>query len=356
MVMKRTFLIAVFTLATSLAYAQADDATLLPGAELPLQGACGDQGVVSESKSGSGTISTFACAGSASEMVNLSYSDGSFDRCIYIDNTDVDKKSYFIPVQTIKEWVAFKLATQPGGTLHNKIKIAYGCEAATITDSCDKVQKLPRARAGIGVTLNSVGTKRLTYVCSALNTCGTWTLATNEGTCAINGMCGSANTVPMASSPVANLCSAGIATEVVQGAQQWEWECKGLNGGTDAPCISPIIRNGECGPADGASTATIPLAGLCNVGAAAMTESTFDRYNWICAGENGGENVACGAPRMSGHWVVEKNLTCINVAAQHSEQPCGEAGSVCVPLGSHCIQPTGECDKGLSNAVQMRCQ
>ncbi len=354
--MKRTLLIAVFTLAASLAYAQADDATLLPGAELPLQGACGNQGIVSDTKSGSGTISTFACSGTASEMVNLAYSDGSYDRCIYIDNTDAEKNSYFIPVQTVKEWVAFKLATQPGGTLHNKIKVTYGCEAATIMDSCNKIQKLPRARAGIGVTVDSIGTRRLMYVCSALNTCGAWTVVSTEGSCAINGMCGASNTVPMASVPVGNLCIAGSPTDVVQGTHQWEWECKGLNGGTDASCASPIIRNGECGPADGVSTPTIPTMGLCNVGAPAISEPSPEKYSWICAGENGGENAQCGAPRPAGRWVLEKNLNCVNVAAQQSDQACGAAGSTCIPVGSLCVQPTGECDKGLSNAVQMRCQ
>lgn len=208
----------------------------------------------------------------------------------------------------------------------------------------------------MAITLDSVGTKRLTYVCSASNTCGTWTLASSEGSCAINGMCGSSNTVPMASVPVTNLCMTGVATDVSQGMQQWEWECKGLNGGTDAACASPIIRNGECGTADGISAQAQPTTGLCNVGAPAIADPTPEKFSWICAGENGGENAACGAPRIAGRWVLEKNLVCVDVAAQHSEQSCGAAGSACVPIGSRCIQPTGECDKGLSNAVQMRCQ
>lgn len=49
----------------------------------------------------------------------------------------------------------------------------------------------------------------------------------------LDGACGSADGAPSATEPAANLCSAGIAMSVTGSGGQWQWGCKGENGGAD---------------------------------------------------------------------------------------------------------------------------
>lgn len=49
----------------------------------------------------------------------------------------------------------------------------------------------------------------------------------------LDGACGSADGAASATEPAANLCSAGIAMSVTGSAGQWQWGCKGENGGAD---------------------------------------------------------------------------------------------------------------------------
>jgi len=65
----------------------------------------------------------------------------------------------------------------------------------------------------------------------------------------IDGVCGSANGVPVSAAPNTNLCSAGTATAVT-GSGPWSWTCAGSNGGFTAACTAPVVS----GPPPGAET------------------------------------------------------------------------------------------------------
>src|SRR5262249_44066881 len=54
----------------------------------------------------------------------------------------------------------------------------------------------------------------------------------------VNGSCGPANGVSVASAPSVNLCSSGSAASVT-GTGPWSWTCAGINGGTTASCSAP---------------------------------------------------------------------------------------------------------------------
>src|SRR5690625_1835144 len=49
----------------------------------------------------------------------------------------------------------------------------------------------------------------------------------------LDGACGSADGAASATEPAANLCSAGLAMSVSGSDDQWQWGCKGENGGAD---------------------------------------------------------------------------------------------------------------------------
>ena len=74
------------------------------------------------------------------------------------------------------------------------------------------------------------------------------------------------------------------------------WECRGVNGGADAQCRR---ENGRCGPAQGVSTSTFPVeADLCEHGASNVQDGVAAdfEYNWQCLGLNGGSNAFCSTP------------------------------------------------------------
>ncbi|NLY15372.1 MAG: DUF1566 domain-containing protein [Gammaproteobacteria bacterium] len=53
------------------------------------------------------------------------------------------------------------------------------------------------------------------------------------------GVCGIAVETATATAPIANLCSAGTATQVTTANGQHSWQCKGENGGAAASCAAP---------------------------------------------------------------------------------------------------------------------
>ena len=73
----------------------------------------------------------------------------------------------------------------------------------------------------------------------------------------INGTCGSAASSPASLLPSANLCSAGTASVVSVGSNQYSWTCSGSNGGTSATC-NTSWSNTATGSAQGAVSAPAP--------------------------------------------------------------------------------------------------
>lgn len=68
---------------------------------------------------------------------------------------------------------------------------------------------------------------------------GAASATTQSSTAVVNGVCGGANGMALASAPTANLCSVGTATSVT-GSGPWAWSCAGANGGTTASCSATV--------------------------------------------------------------------------------------------------------------------
>ena len=69
----------------------------------------------------------------------------------------------------------------------------------------------------------------------------------------VNGACGSAESTPSVTAPVANLCNFGNPTAVLDGGANWLWSCNGVNGGSNANCSTskaPTLRY-YCGSSGG---------------------------------------------------------------------------------------------------------
>lgn len=58
-------------------------------------------------------------------------------------------------------------------------------------------------------------------------------------TVTVNGLCGSANNVPTAIAPAADLCSFGTPTPL-SGSGPWTWQCMGEGGGLTVSCSASI--------------------------------------------------------------------------------------------------------------------
>lgn len=65
----------------------------------------------------------------------------------------------------------------------------------------------------------------------------------------INGTCGTANGVAVATAPTANLCATGTANPAtLTGPGPWLWLCDGSGSGRAASCSAPIVRSGGYSP------------------------------------------------------------------------------------------------------------
>ena len=112
----------------------------------------------------------------------------------------------------------------------------------------------------------------------------------------VNGSCGTANGVASASTPSANLCSAGSNTTVTSSGNSWTWDCNGSYG-TNASCSAPWIRAGACGTAVSIQATTTPTTNLCSVGTPTVVTGTGP-WNWSCSGVNGGTTTTCVGPAL----------------------------------------------------------
>lgn len=113
--------------------------------------------------------------------------------------------------------------------------------------------------------------------------------------CPINGSCGAANGVGVASAPSSNLCTTGTAT-AVSGSGPFTWSCNGSGGGTNAACSAPLQINGACGSANGGAFYVPPAVNLCFAGFSSSVSGSGP-YTWTCTGANGGTNANCSALR-----------------------------------------------------------
>lgn len=123
---------------------------------------------------------------------------------------------------------------------------------------------------------------------------GYWNLSTPSV-----GSCGSANGSSISVAPASNLCSAGTASTVT-GNGPWNWNCIGINGGTNAICsASPTVVpvTGSCGFANSGSFTAAPSNNLCNSGTASSVSGSGP-WSWTCSGSNGGSSASCIALKI----------------------------------------------------------
>lgn len=110
-----------------------------------------------------------------------------------------------------------------------------------------------------------------------------------------SGDCGSAQGQYYDNAPTSGLCDAGTPSAVTSSSGRWNWQCAGVNGGSSVNCWAYDVDNGVCGPANGGSYESAPTTGLCSVGtASSVTDSGFN-WTWTCAGINGGSSAECSA-------------------------------------------------------------
>jgi len=109
-------------------------------------------------------------------------------------------------------------------------------------------------------------------------------LTTDDVSCSaprkLNGVCGSANGTSSANTPSANLCSAGVASEVTPSTNTFAWSCNGVNGGTASSCSATRIPS-ACGSANGSSFVDAPTTGLCNIGVPVSATLTWFNYDFL---------------------------------------------------------------------------
>jgi hypothetical protein len=127
--------------------------------------------------------------------------------------------------------------------------------------------------------------------------------ASCSATKGINGVCGSANTTTVSSTPVnPNLCAVdgGTATDVLTTLPTtYTWTCEGVGTEhTDANCYankSGVRVNGVCGSSNYTIVSAEPAENLCVAGGQSTVTTNSTTYTWTCDGISGGLSDACVA-------------------------------------------------------------
>jgi hypothetical protein len=205
------------------------------------------------------TVNQFGCLGA------FQFCPGTFE--LYYQGT----ADQFLhdPKGQVKAWIAFEQTQWALAEKNNLTKligetVKFKEKTATIDPSaillacqfgCGKGGKLANYFADAGRDCNARDVKdgNGVSICTNLITGAGQNVSCFTGAPVIpnpNGACGSSNGASLTSAPIANLCSAGMASSV-GGSGPWAWSCAGSNGGTTASCnANPITNSGPvaCGP------------------------------------------------------------------------------------------------------------
>lgn len=95
--------------------------------------------------------------------------------------------------------------------------------------------------------------------------------------------------------------SAGSSLQLIPGSG-WTWDCYGEGGGITGLCtqsMPPVEVPGVCGGATANTYATTPTSDLCSDGSPSSVTVNGARYEWTCAGVNGGSDASCSADHIS---------------------------------------------------------
>jgi len=153
------------------------------------------------------------------------------------------------------------------------------------------------------VTGMTAGATAFTWTCGGFNT-GAASALCSVNIIATNGACAAAYNT--ASTPGAEGCTSGSISSIVAPGTpggNYTYSCAGLAGGTTATgCIARQTVNGACGSAGGVSVASAPASNLCVAGSTATAVSGAGPWTWGCNGVNGGTSTTattCSAPLQS---------------------------------------------------------
>jgi hypothetical protein len=168
--------------------------------------------------------------------------------------------------------------------------------APTGTDACN-----PGTITGM-----TAGATAYTWTCAGFNT-GATSATCSVTMQATNGVCGSANGGNTLAAPTGTAaCSAGTITGMNSPAAggDYTWTCAGLAGGNPSgTCTAHQTVNGACGSANGVAVASAPSTNLCVAGTTATAVVGTGPWTWGCNGVNGGTSTsatACSAPVATG--------------------------------------------------------
>ncbi len=143
----------------------------------------------------------------------------------------------------------------------------------------------------------------------------------------VNGACGSANGTPSLVAPSANLCSAGTASAVTSGTNNFTWSCNGANGGTNVSCTAPhqYTVTATAG-ANGTLTCTSPVTGGNTTTCIANPTTGFNTQSISgCGGTATGAEVNS---YTTGAITADCTVAATFVAAAPTDGHCGSANGV----------------------------
>jgi hypothetical protein len=185
---------------------------------------------------------------------------------------------------------------------------ATGCEVGTYADTTDTSEDWKWECTDSGITIECSSPKPAT-----------------------NGQCGSAhNSGAQSSEPSSNLCGDGIYSNTADTLNDWQWECLGTNGGSDASCSTPrTAQNGSCRTdytdTDGydSEPATDTATG-CTAGEFNNIADSSTHWQWECRGIGGGTTDSCSALAK----VV--NGQCRTYGGSHEPSPATDTATGCL--------------------------
>ncbi len=170
----------------------------------------------------------------------------------------------------------------------------------------------------------------------------------------VHGACGASNGTNRSSAPSTGLCNAGNATSVTYGSNKWNWSCQGINSGTTASCVSYEIVNGACGTAHGVTVASPPSSGLCAAGNASSVGGA-NPYTWSCNGLNSGSSISCssGAPTTVNGVCSSTAGACStgSVTGDNGQTACGTTRTWSCAGGGIPVGTTASCSKANAACV-----
>ncbi|MFT4303670.1 MAG: hypothetical protein ACMXYG_03830, partial [Candidatus Woesearchaeota archaeon] len=152
----------------------------------------------------------------------------------------------------------------------------------------------------------------------------------------INGVCGEAagKFYYSTAGPLYDLCSEGTPVNPEWKNNRWEWECKGINAGSDSGlCIANAKWDAKCGTGDGSNLnpASRPISFFCESG---YVDGSYDpnTWSWECLSNTGGLNASCASNKTTENTVsIECEANQANINSVFAYFNIGASQVSCTP-------------------------